>query len=160
MEQGVLMVYTGHREGASCAALGQAFRSLGRGLRVCVVQCADCSVDFHPLITADAFRDRAEWHGPMTVQADESVTSPTHRAAGSQAWQLAKEALESEKFELVILDGLLELLESRSVDEGEVIRHLVNRPEGLNVMITGRNAPQALVEAADLVTAVTDLKRR
>ncbi len=159
MEHGVLMVYTGHREGASCAALGQTFRSLGRGLRVCVVQFADSGVDFRPLISSDAFRDRTEWHGPATAPADEAVKSLTDHAPGRQAWQSAKEALESGKFELVILDGLLELLESRSVDEEDVLRCLVNRAEGVNVMITGGNASQALVEAADLVTAVTDLKQ-
>jgi cob(I)alamin adenosyltransferase len=159
MEHSVLMVYTGHREGASCATLGQAFRSLGRGLRVCVVQFAESGVDFRPLISSETFRNRTEWHGPATARVDQSVTSTTDHNAGMQMWQLAREAVESEKFELVILDGLLELLESRSVDEGEVIRCLVNRPEGVNVMITGGNASQALMEVADLVTAVTDLKQ-
>lgn len=159
MENGVLMLYTGHAEGASLAALGQVFRSLGRGLRVCVVQFVNGGIDFRPLISREAFRERGQWYGSSLGQVDRSGGSDSRAVDGPTAWQSAKEAVVSGKFELVILDGLLELLKTGAIDEAEAIQCLCDRPEGVNVMITGESASPALIETADLVTKVTDLKQ-
>lgn len=157
MEHGLLMVYAGHSEGASAAALGQVFRSLGRGLRVAVVQLVLGGIDFRPLISTEAFQKQTHWYGPLVKQECESLPSRADCSVEPLEWQSVKKVVESGKFDLVVLDRLLDYVKIGMIDEESVLDCLANRPEGVTVIVTGESASEDLVDSADLVTEVTDL---
>ena len=79
-------------------------------------------------------------------------------AMACQAWEFAKGQIASGRFQVVVLDELTYLMKYGMVEEAEVVRALADRPDGLHVVVTGRDAPASLIETADLVTEMKDIK--
>lgn len=80
------------------------------------------------------------------------------KSSAREAWQLAKEILESQEYHLIILDELTYLLNYEMIDQGDVCKTLRTRRKDLHVVVTGRNAPDCLMEMADMVTEMNEIK--
>ena len=156
--KGLIMVHMGHGKGKTTAALGLAFRALGHGLPVCIIQFIKGTWKYGELFSAKRFDDLLEFHVEGEGFTWKSKDIDRDRQAARQGWELAKAKIEEGFHHLVILDEFTYVLNYGMVDEGEVIAFLQQKPKGLHVLVTGRNAPAALVDIADLVTDMREMK--
>jgi cob(I)alamin adenosyltransferase len=158
MKKGLLMINTGDGKGKTTAALGMAFRALGHGMRVCVIQFIKGTWKYGELTSAKRFENLLEFHVRGNGFTWKSDDLEKDKAIARDAWELAKEKIHSGDFGVVILDELTYLVKFRMVDEDAIVSALENRPAGLHVVVTGRYASERLVAAADLVTEMRVVK--
>jgi cob(I)alamin adenosyltransferase len=152
VEKGLLIVHTGTGKGKSTAAFGLALRMLGRGHRVGVVQFIKGAWHTGERDAFAAFGDRVSWHTMGEGFTWETQDLARDIAAAERAWGKAVELMHDESFGLVILDELNIALRYEYLDLDAVVAALAGRRAGLHVVVTGRNAKPALIDAADLVT--------
>ena len=164
--RGLLIVYTGNGKGKTSAALGAALRAVGHGWRVLIIQFfkGDWPIVFGELESAKRLAPNLEvlqlGKGFVKHMGD---TKPfdEHLAAAREAAQTARERITSGQYDLVILDELIYAIDYagvKLVSLGEVMRLLDARPPSLHLILTGRNAPQAIIDRADLVTDMQEIK--
>ena len=152
VEKGLLIVHTGPGKGKSTAAFGLALRMLGRGHRVGVVQFIKGAWHTGERDAFAAFGDRVSWHTMGEGFTWETQDLARDVAAAERAWNKAIDLMNDHSFGLVILDELNIALRYDYLDLDVVLAALAGRRAGLHVVVTGRNAKPALIEAADLVT--------
>ncbi|CAN2046616.1 Corrinoid adenosyltransferase [Candidatus Magnetomoraceae bacterium gMMP-13] len=158
MKKGLLMVNTGNGKGKTTASLGLAVRALGHGFKVCIIQFIKGNWKYGELKLAEHFDDLLEFHvmGKGFTWKSDNIEEDIEIA--KKAWEFAKEKIFSNKYKLIILDELTYLISYEMVNENEVIEKLSNRPEGLNIVVTGRDACPALIDIADMVTEMKNIK--
>jgi len=154
---GLVVVYTGNGKGKTTAALGIAFRALGRELRVAVVQFIKGKWKTGERDFA-ARLPQLEFHVMGLGFTWESDDLSRDKAAAAAAWQRSRELIAGGARDIVILDELTYVLNYGFVPVEEVLETLRARPPHVHVVITGRNAPEALLAAADLVTEMKSVK--
>jgi cob(I)alamin adenosyltransferase len=154
---GLLVVYTGHGKGKTTAALGMVFRALGRGLRVTVVQFIKGKWKTGERVFAESLPQlRFLVMGLGFTWESDDISRD--KAAARAAWAEARKEISSGERELVVLDELTYAFHYGFLELEEVLQTLRSRPAGVHVVITGRDAPEALLELADLVTEMKLLK--
>ncbi|WP_274629086.1 cob(I)yrinic acid a,c-diamide adenosyltransferase [Arvimicrobium flavum] len=158
IEKGLLIVNTGPGKGKSTAAFGLALRMLGYGRKVGVVQFIKGAWHSGEKDALAAFGDRVVWHTMGEGFTWETQDRERDVAAAGRAWEKARELLADPEMSLVILDELNIALRYDYLDLDEVVEALKARRSDLHVVVTGRNAKPALIEAADLVTEMTAVK--
>jgi cob(I)alamin adenosyltransferase len=156
--KGLVIVNTGDGKGKTTAALGIALRAWGHDLRVCVIQFLK-NGNLRSGEARAVEKLGIEWHALGDGYTWSSRDIERSRAKALAAWQTAQEAIASGRYDVVILDEFTYLLHLHWLDTGEVIAWLrEHRPPALHVVITGRYAPAALTEMADLVTEMQEVK--
>ena len=158
VEKGVLAVHTGPAKGKSTAAFGLALRALGHGKRVVVVQFIKGAWVTGERAALERFDDLVEWHTMGEGFTWETQDRSKDIAACARAWEVAQAALKRDDVALVVLDELNIALRYDYLPLEQVLEDLKARPDMQHVVITGRNAKPALVDAADLVTEMTLVK--
>jgi len=158
VEKGVLAVHTGPGKGKSTAAFGLALRALGHGKRVVVVQFIKGAWVTGERAALERFDDLVEWHTMGEGFTWETQDRSKDIAACARAWEVAQAALKRDDVALVVLDELNIALRYDYLPLEQVLEDLKARPGMQHVVITGRNAKPALVDAADLVTEMTLVK--
>jgi len=159
IEKGLLIVHTGPGKGKSTAAFGLALRMIGRGRKVGVVQFIKGAWSTGEKIALEQMApDMIEWHALGEGFTWETQDKERDIAACKNAWEVAKTMMANPDFGLVILDELNIALRYDYLPLDEVIAELQARPKDLHVAVTGRNAKQPLIDAADLVTEMTLVK--
>jgi len=156
-EPGLLVVYTGHGKGKTTAALGMVFRALGRGLRVTVVQFIKGKWKTGERVFAESLPELRFLVMGLGFTWDSDDIS-RDKAAARAAWAEAQKEISSGERELVVLDELTYAFHYGFLALDEVLHTLRSRPAGVNVVVTGRDAPEALLELADLVTEMKLVK--
>ena len=158
MSQGLLIVNTGNGKGKTTAALGQAFRAVGHGFRVCFLQFLKGSWKYGELEAAKRFEDLMEIRalGRGFTWKSEDLNEDIQSAR--DAWDLAKQVIASGKFKMVVLDELTYLITYGMVAEEDILNTFRNRPPELHIVVTGRDASPGLIELADLVTEMNEIK--
>jgi cob(I)alamin adenosyltransferase len=158
--RGLLMVYTGDGKGKTSAAMGTALRAVGHGFKVLMIQFIKGSWKYGELDAAPmlggAFEIRPMGRGFINASAGELDPEDTRLA--KQAWISAVAAIHSSKYDILILDEINNALDYGMLPLAEVLAELAARPEDLHIICTGRNAPPALIEAADLVSEMRAVK--
>jgi cob(I)alamin adenosyltransferase len=157
IEKGLLMVHTGKGKGKSTAAFGLALRMLGRGRPVGVVQFIKGAWSTGERAPLEAMPG-LEWHSMGEGFTWETQDRARDVAAAERAWEKALALMARPGLGLLVLDELCIALRYDYLDAGAVVAALRARPPALHVVVTGRNAPPALVEAADLVTEMALVK--
>ncbi len=152
VEKGLLIVNTGPGKGKSTAAFGLALRMLGYGRRVGVVQFIKGAWHSGEQDALARFGDLVSWHTMGEGFTWETQDLKRDIAAAQAAWAKALELMADPTIGLVVLDELNIALRYDYLDLDKVVAALKARREDLHVVVTGRNAKPALVEAADLVT--------
>ena len=158
MKKGLLIVNTGEGKGKTTAALGMVLRAWGRGFRICVIQFVKAETGGWGEIKA-AKKLGIEWHatGDGFTWLSKDMDETTARALNG--WEIAKEKIASNQYDLIVLDEFTYALHFDWLNTGEVLEWLrLNRPPSLHLVITGRSAPEALIEQADLVTEMRLIK--
>lgn len=158
--RGLLIVFTGNGKGKTTAAMGTAFRAVGQGLKVLMIQFIKGSWHYGELDSArmlgDSFEIRVMGRGFVKVGAEKP--DPEDIRLAQEAWKAAVEAMQSGKYDMLILDEINYAVHYGMVPIGSVLEGLGARPEHLHVICTGRNAHPALVDAADLVSEIKEIK--
>ena len=158
IEKGLLMVHTGPGKGKTTAAFGLLLRMVGRGRRCGVVQFIKGAWSTGERTALLRFDDLVEWHTMGEGFTWETQDRARDVAAARRAWDKAVDLMHQPGLGLLVLDELNIALRYDYLPEAEVIAALQARPAGLHVVVTGRNARPALIEAADLVTEMTLVK--
>ena len=158
VEKGLLIVHTGPGKGKSTAAFGLALRMLGHGRRVAVVQFIKGAWSTGERTALESFGDRVLWHSMGEGFTWEKQDRARDVAACRRAWDRSRMLLADPSIALLLLDELNIALRYEYLPLDEVLADLAARRAGLHVVVTGRNARPALIEAADLVTEMTLVK--
>lgn len=157
-ERGLLIVHTGKGKGKSTAAFGMVFRAIGHGFKVGVVQFVkgawgtgerDILENYPEQVTIKAMGEGFTWD---TQDRQRDI------AAARAAWEMAKQMIADPAYKMVLLDELNIVLRYEYLLLDEVLEVLRNKPRDLHVIVTGRNAREELIEIADLVTEMTEIK--
>lgn len=154
---GRIIVHTGDGKGKTTAALGTAWRGLGHGWKVCVIQFLKGKGEYGERLLA-ANIENLEWHvcGKGFVFNKEDISADCEVAR--QGYELAKEKVQSDIFDLIILDEITYLPLYGFLEVDAIVQLLIDKPKKLSVILTGRNADAALVEIADTVTSMEVIK--
>ncbi len=158
IEKGLLIVNTGPGKGKTTAAFGLALRMIGYGRRIGIVQFVKGAWHTGEKDAFAAFGDRVVWHAMGEGFTWETQDLARDIAAAQTAWAKARELMADPAISLLVLDELNIALRYDYLDLTMVVEALKARREGLHVVVTGRNAKPALVEAADLVTEMGAVK--
>ncbi len=158
--RGLLMVHTGNGKGKTTCALGLMMRAAGRGLKCCMIQFMKSRNDRYGEHTS------AELLGIEIHTMGDGFTWDTKnpeqdRATSRATWNLCLEKLRSGEYDLLVFDELVYVLSYQMLPVDEVLAEIrdirVSQP-ALHIVLTGRDAPPELIEAADLVTEMLDVK--
>ncbi len=160
-ERGLIIVHTGAGKGKTTAALGIAFRAVGQGLRVLMVQFIKGSwhygeLDAARLLGEDRMRILPMGRGFVKVGVEKP--DPADVRLVEEAWQFAREEIFRGEYDLVILDEINYAISYKMLEAEKVVEALKSKPEGIHVILTGRNAHPSLLEVADLVTEMREVK--
>ena len=156
--KGLVLVFTGNGKGKTTSALGLVVRAAGHGLRVAFIQFIKGSWQYGELEALRRFADLVDLHVMGRGFTWKSENLDEDRKLAMAGWELAKDAMQSGKYHLVVLDEFTYLLKYGFLDSNEVLQTLTNRPAALHVAITGRYASEQLIELADLVTEMQAVK--
>lgn len=157
-KNGLVIILTGDGKGKTTSALGQAFRAIGHGFPVCMIQFIKGSWKYGELETARQFGDLMDMHVMGRGFTWKSEDLEKDVAAAREAWDFAKKVISEGRHRLVILDELTYLISYDMIDEQDVIDTLRARPDNMHVVVTGRGASEPLIAAADLVTEMVAVK--
>lgn len=157
-EKGLLIVHTGKGKGKTTAALGMVVRAIGHGKKVGVVQFVKGAMTTGEKLVFDAFPDNVIFK-PMGEGFTWNTQDKTRDIAlAREAWDEVKRMIADPAYDMVLADELNIVLRYDYLPVDEVLEAVGSRDEMKHVLITGRNAPEALIEAADLVTEMTLVK--
>ena len=156
--KGVILVHTGDGKGKTTAALGLALRALGCGFKVFMVQFIKGDWKYGELESAKRFEGHFE-----IVRAGEGFTwdvpdDEKQKKLAWAGWEKGKAAMENGKYQLVIFDEINYVMDYGYLPVSEVVSALKKKPKGLHVCLTGRSAPKEIIEIADLVTEMKEVK--
>src|SRR5260370_9067882 len=160
-EKGLLIVYTGPGKGKTTCALGTAFRAVGQGLRVRMVQFIKGSWHYGELDAAKMLGEEKLEIRPMGrgfVKMGGAETDPADIKLAQECWQAGRDAIYSGKYDLVVLDEINYTISYKMIDPDKVVEALKKRPERVHVICTGRTAHPTLADLANLVTDMPQAK--
>ncbi len=159
IDKGYVHIYTGNGKGKTSAALGLALRAAGRGLKTCIVQFMkgqhygelDAVKKMNGLITIEQFGHPAfcqitETPDPADVERARSALSRVHDLMGSRAG------------DIIVADEIITAVLFKLINEQDVLEVMRKKPEGIELVLTGRGATQVMMNAADLVTEMLEIK--
>ena len=164
--KGLVIVYTGDGKGKTSAALGAAMRALGHGWRVLVIQFfkGDWPVVYGELELAKRLHPQFEvlqlGRGFVKIMGDKKPFGE-HVEAAKAALELTRERMLSGKYDVIILDEVnyaLGYLDFKLIELDDVLQLLKEKPPEMHIILTGRNAHPKVIEAADLVTEMKEIK--
>ncbi|HSS20143.1 MAG TPA: cob(I)yrinic acid a,c-diamide adenosyltransferase [Pyrinomonadaceae bacterium] len=158
--RGLLMVHTGNGKGKTTCALGLMMRAAGRGLNCCMIQFMKSRNDRY------GEHESAEKLGIEVHTMGDGFTWDTKSpeqdvATARQTWELCVEKLRSGDYDMLVFDELVYVLSYGFLPTEEILEELRGiraAQPALHIVVTGRDAPAALIEAADLVTEMTEIK--
>ena len=158
LEKGLVQVYTGNGKGKTTAAFGLALRAIGRGLKVYIIQFIKGGFDYGELYIVDKLPN-------LKLKAFGRGKFITEKPAGKEDIALAKEALvlaekvvKSGEYDVVILDEINVALSLKLISLEKVLELIKDKPKHVELVLTGRNVADEIVEAADLVTEMKEIK--
>ncbi len=156
-DRGRVIVNTGNGKGKTTAALGTAFRALGHGKKVCVIQFLKGQGKYGERILAEKL-ENLDWFicGKGFVFTKEDIEED--RQVALEGFRLAQEKVGSDRYDLIILDEITYLPLYDFLDVEEIVKLIQNKPERLSIIVTGRDADPRLVEIADTVSVIEPAK--
>lgn len=159
LEKGLTQVYTGNGKGKTTAALGLALRAVGREMRVCMIQFMKGGGPYGEQLAAEKLAPfltilqtgRGEW-------CRKGGPSPDDMRLAGEALSLAERTLTGNRYDMVILDEINNAIDYGLVSVDDVLQLIRLKPETVELVLTGRNADARIIDAADLVTEMREIK--
>ena len=160
VHRGLIIVNTGPGKGKTTAAMGTALRAVGNGMKVLMLQFLKGSWHYGELDAVKAFGDKfiMKQMGRGFVKVGGAETDPEDIRLVEEAWQEAQQAINSGQWDLIILDEINYAISYGMLDPANVVETLKRKPEQVHVILTGRNAHPTIVELADTVTEMKQVK--
>ena len=160
VHKGLIIVNTGPGKGKTTAAMGTALRAVGNGMKVLMLQFLKGSWHYGELDAVKAFGDNfiMKQMGRGFVKVGGAETDPEDVRMVEAAWQEAHEAIMSGQWDLVVLDEINYAITYGMLDPAKVAEALKQKPERVHVILTGRNAHPTIIELADTVTEMKQVK--
>ncbi len=160
-ERGLVIVYTGKGKGKTTAALGIVLRAVGHGMKVGMVQFIKGEWYYGELSSSKRLEPEFELvaagKGFVGI-IDDDHPREAHLDAAQAALSLAKEKLQSGKYDVLILDEISYAAKLGLISERDILDLIESKPEKTSLVITGNYAPESVIEAADLVTEMKEIK--
>jgi cob(I)alamin adenosyltransferase len=157
--KGLILLYTGNGKGKTTAALGQVLRAAGHGFKVAIIQFIKNMENTGEIKAAKKiFTDHLEIFPMGSGFTWDAKDQDELRLAAEKGWALAKEKINSGQYCMVILDELTYTINYGLLDQEEIVSFLRQKPEPLHIIITGRDANDKLIDLADLVTEMKEIK--
>ena len=157
VQKGLVMVYTGDGKGKTTAALGLAFRAAGHGLKVLAVHFLK-GRDYGEAKAAECFPHFDVVKAGREKFVNRDNPDPEDLRLAKEGLARAKEAAANGEYDLIVLDEVNVALNYNLVTLDEVLGLIDSRVPGVNLVLTGRNAPPEILEKADMVSEVKDIK--
>jgi cob(I)alamin adenosyltransferase len=158
LEKGLVQVYTGNGKGKTSAAFGLALRAIGRGLEVYIIQFIKGGFDYGELYIADklpGLKLKAFGRGKFVSEKEPDKEDVD---LAEEALKTAEEAVKSHEYDVIVLDEVNVALNLRLIKTERVLQLIREKPIQTELILTGRKAPKEIIEAADLVTEMTEVK--
>lgn len=158
VEKGLIIVHTGNGKGKTTAALGMVMRSLGHGFNVAIVQFIKGAWEPAEKAVLERFGDQLTFQamGEGFTWETQDRERDTQKAA--EAWETALSYIRNPEYKTVLLDEVNIALKHGFLSVEQVLAGLADKPEPTHVILTGRGAPEALIDRADLVTEMKLIK--
>ncbi len=162
-KHGYIQVYTGNGKGKTTASLGLAMRALGRGWKVLIVMFTKGGNDYGELISfsqlSPDLKDKVKiiQAGLDRIVYSQNINE-TDKKIIEQGWQSAKTAIKNDEYQLIILDEANIAIDLKCIQLDDMIQTLKNKPEDMEIVLTGRNAKQEIIDIADLVSEINPIK--
>lgn len=158
LEKGLIIVNTGNGKGKTTAALGMVLRSLGHGYKVAIVQFIKGAWEPAEKKVLSVWEDQLEFYAMGEGFTWETQDRERDIQKAKEAWNKAVSLIQNPEFHLVLLDEINVALKLGFLSVEEVLAGLAQKPEKSHIILTGRGAPPALIDRADLVTEMTLVK--
>ena len=160
VRRGLIIVNTGPGKGKTTAAMGTALRAVGQGMKVLMLQFLKGSWHYGELDAVKAFGDNfiMKQMGRGFVKVGGAEPDPADVKMVEEAWNESREAILSGQWDLVILDEINYAISYGMLDPAKIAETLQQKPEMVHVILTGRNAHPTIVELADTVTEMRQVK--
>ncbi len=159
LNKGIIQIYTGNGKGKTTAALGLILRALGSGFKVALVQFLKNRQDTGEFkMITEKFPEVEIYQFGTGKFVTKSAIEKEDMAEARNGLIKAKNLIESEKFDLIVLDEINVACFFKLLDVSEIVKLVKSKPENLELVLTGRYAPKELVEIAELVTEMRDVK--
>ncbi len=156
---GLIQVYTGNGKGKTTASLGLALRAIGHGMKVFIIQFMKDNMYYGESTAAAHLAGLTIVKAGRHTFVDLNNPDPMDVKMAQDGWQQVQEAITSRSYQVVIMDELNVAMASKLIDTVEVTAFLqANRNNGVEMIITGRYAPQEIRDLADYVTEMTEIK--
>lgn len=159
LDRGLVQVYTGDGKGKTTAALGLALRASGHGLRTYVIQFMKGKRDYGELMAAERLSPNLTI---LPAGRDQFVNrenpDPVDVDLAQKGLARAKEVVKARKHDLLVLDEINVALDYKLIELNDVMDLIRSKPANLEIVLTGRYAPAQIIEAADLVTEMKEVK--
>jgi cob(I)alamin adenosyltransferase len=159
LEQGLIQVYTGNGKGKTTASLGLAFRAVGRELMVCMIQFMKGGGPYGEQMAAERlapYLTIIQTGRPGWVNKENP--HETDKALAREALELARKAVTGGEYDMVILDEINGAVSMGLVPVDGLLELMRDKPDNVELVLTGRNAHEKVIEAADLVTEMREIK--
>ncbi len=158
--RGLILITTGPGKGKTTAAMGTALRAVGNGMRVLMLQFLKGSWHYGELDAVEAFGGKwvLKQMGRGFVKIGGAETDPEDMRMVGAAWDEARQAILSGEWDMVVLDEINYAISYGMLDPARVVATLLERPEHVHVILTGRSAHASLIEIADTVTEMREVK--
>ena len=161
MEDGLVIVYTGKGKGKTTAALGMALRAIGHDYKICMIQFIKGSWHYGEMSSSKRlepdFELTAIGKGFVGI-IDDKTPKETHQKIAKEAITVAKEKILSQKYNIVILDEINYAVNLGLVDLNDVVDLIKSKPQNVTLVLTGNHVKQEVIDAADLVTEMREIK--
>jgi cob(I)alamin adenosyltransferase len=158
LEKGLVQVYTGNGKGKTSAAFGLALRATGRGLKVYIIQFIKGGFDYGELYSAQKLPGlKLKAFGRGKFVSEEKPDKEDIDLA-EQALNTAEKAVKSGEYDVIVLDEINVALSLRLIKVENVLRLIREKPIQTEIVLTGRKAPKEIIEVADLVTEMVEVK--
>ena len=161
MKEGLVIVYTGKGKGKTTAALGLALRAVGYNHKVCMIQFIKGSWHYGEMTSSKRlepeFELTAVGRGFVGI-IDDKTPVEEHKRIADEALRVAQEKISSKRYDIVILDEVNYAVNLGLVNLDDVLELVRQKPEDVNLVLTGNYAKDALIELADLVTEMKEIK--
>jgi len=158
LEKGLIVVHTGNGKGKTTAALGMVLRSLGHGYKVAIVQFIKGAWEPAEKAVFSKWPDQLQFHALGEGFTWETQDRDRDIQKVREAWELSRSLIADPEIKLVLLDEVNVAMKLGYLPVESVLAGLDEKPEDSHVILTGRGAPQSLIERADLVTEMTLIK--
>ncbi len=156
--RGLVLVHTGNGKGKTTAAFGQALRAVGQGLRVCVIQFME-GRKYGEFLAAERYLPNLTIHlSGLDSFVMRDKPAPVDIELARKGLDMAREAVSSGKYDMVILDEINVAVDFKLIPLEEVINLIRNKPAALDLILTGRYAAPEIMELADTVSEVREIK--